>query len=206
MARKTTSCRVASALQMRGRGSRGGTIATTALIGVLVRRAYRIRVHPAAGYLARAAPAGRQAKSQLLALALPAISIWRARTMRLILWKVVAALWAVLGIGLLSDAVANTIRWQSDPIYTSVGLNWDWTGGVAGALALFLGVSLLAHGVARWFKHLVSGMFALYSLTYLALGDQGTVLYRIALPVLVLILSVVTSWQIYRGNTSHSDS
>ncbi len=126
--------------------------------------------------------------------------------MRLILWKVVAALWAVLGIGLLSDAVANTIRWQSDPIYTSVGLNWDWTGGVAGALALFLGVSLLAHGVARWFKHLVSGMFALYSLTYLALGDQGTVLYRIALPVLVLILSVVTSWQIYRGNTSHSDS
>jgi hypothetical protein len=191
---------------MRERGFRGGTIATTALIGVSVRLAYRIRGHPAVGYLARATPAGRQEMSQLLARVLPATSLWRTTTMRLTLWKILAALWTALGIGLLSDAVSNTIRWQSDPIYTSVGLNWDWTGGVAGSLALFLGVWLLANGVARWFGYLVTGMFAVYTLTYLVMGDQGTLLYRIALPVLVLVLSVVTGWQIHRERTNHSKS
>ncbi len=119
--------------------------------------------------------------------------------------KILAALWTVLGIGLLSDAVSNTVRWQTDPVYASVGLNWDWTGGVAGALALLLGVWwLLTNGVARWFGYLVTGIFATYTLTYLILGDQGTVLYRIALPALVLVLSVVTGFQIHRGKTSQS--
>lgn len=125
--------------------------------------------------------------------------------MRLTLWKSLAVLWAVLGIGLLSDAVSNTIKWQSDPVYSSVGLIWDWTGGVAGALALLLGVWwLLVNGVVRWFGYLVAGMFATYTLTYLVLGDQGTVLYRFVLPALVFVLSVVTFWQIHRGNASQS--
>jgi hypothetical protein len=127
--------------------------------------------------------------------------------MRLTLSKFLAALWTVLGIGLLSDAVSNTIKWQSDPVYASVGLNWDWTGVVAGAMALSLGVWwLLAAGVARWFGYFVTGMFAIYTLTYLVLGDQGAVLYRLALPALVLILSVTTGWQLHRRNTNQSKS
>ena len=123
--------------------------------------------------------------------------------MRSMVSKALAALWILLGIGLLLEAMSDTLKWQSDPIYAKVGLTFDWTGFVAGSAALFLGIWLLL-GVrtARWPGYLIAGAFMLYTASFLILGDQGAVFYRFALPLAVLTLGVITAWQIGHGQAT----
>lgn len=125
--------------------------------------------------------------------------------MQTVTTRLFAALWTVLGLGLLIDAILASWKWQSDPIYSRVGLAWDWIGVVAGIAALALGVWwLLKPRMAPWFSYVVPGLFALYSTTILIFGDQGATIYRFGLPLAVLVLSVATVWRLWRATKNQA--
>jgi hypothetical protein len=108
-----------------------------------------------------------------------------------------AALWILFGAGLFYEAVLNTIKWRTDPIYGKVGLSWDSIGMTAGAAALVLGIWLILNvRVGRWLAYLIAGLFVLYTTAYLIFGGEGALIIRIALPLAVLALSAITIWKI----------
>jgi hypothetical protein len=112
------------------------------------------------------------------------------------------ALWLVLGLGLLAYGMLNTFKWHADPVFSSVGLAWDWISLSAGIAACAIAIScIVSRAITRAVSAALAVIFVLYTGSFLLFGGEGAVLFRLVLPSLVFILSAATIWHVLQKQT-----
>lgn len=107
--------------------------------------------------------------------------------------KWIVALWAALGVSLLLLAGFSTIKWQTDPIFATVGLSWDWIDFAAGAVACLVALAWYRNwNHCRRIGNVVAILFGGYAISYLVIGGEGHWFYRYLAPFFILGLSAMT--------------
>lgn len=107
--------------------------------------------------------------------------------------RTLGILWATFGIYLILSAIFDTIKWKSDPIFSEVGLTWDWigiTGGIAACLVALAWYSGWRH--SRRICNTIAVMFCGYAILYLIIGDEGVWTIRYMAPLFILVVGVAT--------------
>jgi uncharacterized membrane protein YfhO len=109
----------------------------------------------------------------------------------MIVSKVLAACWIVVGVFLCGLASAATMAWLPDWFQIRYGISW--TEFVSGTIALMCGIALpVQNAIGRWTAMTLSSLVALYLLAYLAFGGEGHVAIRLLIPLLVLVMCIAT--------------
>lgn len=106
-----------------------------------------------------------------------------------------AALWGLLGSGLVIDGVVESLSWAGDPTLAGSALRW-WhsTLIVPGVVAVLFALMLLRGGpTVHWLGYSVTGVFTLYVFYIMLITPSSHLLSpMLALQLLVIGLAIAT--------------
>jgi hypothetical protein len=97
--------------------------------------------------------------------------------------------WAGVGVVHSILGLSDILRWQSEGVYGTLGLDWTLTAIPFGAVALLAAASTaFKNRIAAWFAAVCITPFGLYYLMYFLIGELAPFLQRRVIPLLLLIL------------------
>jgi len=101
--------------------------------------------------------------------------------------------WLTVAVVLACVGVLDILRWRGDPEFAQLGLIWTDSYLPHAIVAAIAGIACLsANRMGLRVAIVASSLFGLYFAAYLIFGGEGTILLRLAIPLVLLALVIFT--------------